>query len=168
MCQHVAQRTECARPRAQQVQIRKIVGFSVRFSPFGPPLSTPSPQTGGYMSTHNGKIGRLPLELREQVNQRLLDNEPADAILNWLNAQPAVQAMLARGFGGRPINPPNLSHWRTGGFQHWLRQQERRVLLLRQLALPPQPSPAAPQSSPTCRATASGAGGSCPIVPNQA
>ena len=69
------------------------------------------------MRIHNGKIGRLPRELREQVNQGLEDGVTARTILLWLNSLPAVQTMLARHFGGKPINEPNLSHWRTGGFR---------------------------------------------------
>lgn len=76
------------------------------------------------MRTPNGKIGRLPRELREQVNQRLADNEPSRPLLAWLNSLPAVQAILAAGFGGKPINQPNLNHWRTGGFRQWLYRQE--------------------------------------------
>jgi hypothetical protein len=84
-------------------------------------------------TTHNGKIGRLPKQIRDELNHRLEDGEPGGNILEWLNALPAVMAMLAVGFGGGQISAQNLSNWRRGGFQHWLKQQERRNLV-RELA----------------------------------
>jgi hypothetical protein len=48
--------------------------------------------------TRNGKIARLSQTLREQVNTRLADNQPADEILAWLTALPEAQAVLARNF----------------------------------------------------------------------
>ena len=76
--------------------------------------------------THNGKIARLPRDIREELNQRLDDGEPGGCLLEWLNS-------LSADFGGGRINAQNLSNWRKGGFQHWLRQQERRNLV-RELA----------------------------------
>ena len=81
------------------------------------------------MSTHIGNIGRLPREIREQVNQRLENGEPGGAILAWLNGQPAAQAILAARFGGKPVNEPNLSHWRAGGYQERLKQKEMQAAL---------------------------------------
>jgi hypothetical protein len=80
-----------------------------------------------FMTTHNGKIARLPRNIREELNHRLEDGEPGGGLLEWLNAQPAVQAVLAAEFGGSRINAQNLSNWRRGGYQHWLKQQERRA-----------------------------------------
>ena len=80
-------------------------------------------------TTHNGKIARLPRNIRDELNHRLDDGEPGGRILAWLDALPAVQAVLAAEFGGGAINPQNLSNWRKGGFQHWLKQQERRNLV---------------------------------------
>jgi hypothetical protein len=79
--------------------------------------------------THTGKIARLPQAIREQLNRRLDDGEPGGGLLEWLNTQPAVQAVLAAEFGGSRINAQNLSNWRRGGYQHWLKQQERRSLV---------------------------------------
>src|ERR1039458_71840 len=76
--------------------------------------------------THNGKIARLPRNIRDELNHRLDDGEPGDRILAWLNALPAVQAAE---FGGSKINAQNLSNWRKGGYQDWLKQQERRNLV---------------------------------------
>ena len=38
--------------------------------------------------TRNGKIARLPLEIREQLNRRLDDGEQGQPDLDWLNALP--------------------------------------------------------------------------------
>ena len=67
----------------------------------------------------NGKIARLPLALREQLNHRLADAELGEPLLAWLNALPEVQAILAAQFGGNPISKQNLSEWRAGGFLAW-------------------------------------------------
>jgi hypothetical protein len=72
-----------------------------------------------------GKIARLPLALREQVNTRLLNGQNARHILPWLNALPEVQALLEAEFGGESVNDQNLSAWRRGGYQQWLQRQER-------------------------------------------
>ena len=77
--------------------------------------------------THNGKIARLPRNIRDELNHRLENGEPGGRILEWLNALPEVQVVLAAEFGGNPINEQNLSNWRKGGYQDWLKQQERRA-----------------------------------------
>jgi hypothetical protein len=69
--------------------------------------------------THRGKIARLPLAVRQQLNGRLQDGEAAGSLLSWLNALPETQAVLAASFDGQPINEPNLSAWRQGGFRDW-------------------------------------------------
>lgn len=79
--------------------------------------------------TPNGKIARLPRNLRDELNHRLDDGEPGGRILAWLNALPAVQTVLAAEFGGGGVNAQNLSNWRKGGYQDWRKQQERRHLV---------------------------------------
>jgi hypothetical protein len=81
-------------------------------------------QIGGMHMNGNGKIARLPRPIREQLNQRLVDNEPGGTLLKWLNGAPAVQAVLKRDFGGLPVSKQNLSEWRTGGFKRWQAQRE--------------------------------------------
>lgn len=76
-------------------------------------------------NTPNGKIGRCPLHIREEVNRRLLDNEPAKKIIAWLHEQPEVLKVLDEYFGEEPISPQNLSEWRKGGYQKWLKRRER-------------------------------------------
>ena len=72
----------------------------------------------------NGKIARLPREIRDRLNRRLADAEGGDALLPWLNALPEVQTVLTQKFGGCPINKQNLSEWRAGGFAEWQTRQE--------------------------------------------
>jgi hypothetical protein len=72
-------------------------------------------------STRQGKIARLPYDVRMQVNRRLLDGQTGAEILSWLNALPAVQDRLQKLWKGRPISEQNLSEWRMGGYQDWLK-----------------------------------------------
>ncbi len=72
----------------------------------------------------NGKIARLPREIREALNRRLSDGEPGGPLLAWLNALPEVAAVLARDFGGCVISKQNLCEWRAGGFKEWQVRQE--------------------------------------------
>lgn len=71
-----------------------------------------------------GKIGRLPVAIRNEVNRRLFENESGAKIITWLNAQPDVLRVLDEYFGEEPITPQNLSEWRKGGYQDWLRRRE--------------------------------------------
>jgi hypothetical protein len=71
-----------------------------------------------------GKIGRLPHELRMKVNERLQDCESGETILEWLNGLPEVREMLREHFEGAPINKQNLSEWRVGGHEEWVRHNE--------------------------------------------
>jgi len=70
-----------------------------------------------------GKIARLPLAVREELNLRLLDNESGQAILAWLNDLEVTKEII-RSFGGEPVSDANLSLWRTGGFEDWLKERE--------------------------------------------
>ena len=85
------------------------------------------------MKARKGKIGSLPREIREEINERLLDGQLAPEILPWLNALPAVRDRLA----GRPragsgevaeITDGNLSEWRSGGFAEWLDNAKVRAM----------------------------------------
>ena len=53
------------------------------------------------MVTRTGKIARLPHNIREQINDRLLDGHSALSILPWLNDLPEVQAILQTQFEER-------------------------------------------------------------------
>jgi hypothetical protein len=64
------------------------------------------------------------LDIREQLNRRLQDGETGKDLVVWLNSVPEVQAVLKAEFGDRPVNEPNLSDWKTGGYQDWLVHQD--------------------------------------------
>jgi hypothetical protein len=81
--------------------------------------------------THRGKIGRLPESIREEVNVRLRRGEKGRGLCDWLNSLPEVQGLLAEEFGGKPVREQNVSEWRRGGHQQWLRLQEARELMER-------------------------------------
>jgi len=67
----------------------------------------------------NGKIARLPLAIRQELNRRLQDGERGSSLAEWLNGRPEVQAILAAQFNGAPISQDNLSQWRKGGYKNW-------------------------------------------------
>lgn len=76
------------------------------------------------MKTRNGKIARLPQEVREEVNLRLERSERSSQLLAWLNALPGVREFVQREFRGEPVSKHNLSQWRRGGFQDWLTRRD--------------------------------------------
>ena len=45
--------------------------------------------------TGRGKIARLPVELREELNRRIRNGEPGTGLIEWLNGLPEMQAVLA-------------------------------------------------------------------------
>jgi hypothetical protein len=81
------------------------------------------------MRARTGKIARLPGAIRHELNRRLDNGALGCDLVRWLNALPEVQRVLAERFAGKPITDDNISQWRHGGFQDWLRQEERRVRL---------------------------------------
>jgi hypothetical protein len=74
--------------------------------------------------TRIGKIARLPLAVREELNHRLANGELAQDLVAWLNARADVCAVLVASFDGRDISEQNLSEWKQGGFAEWHRHQE--------------------------------------------
>jgi len=76
--------------------------------------------------SRQGKIARLPKKIRDQLNLRLQDGEPGKQLAEWLNELAETKEMLAELFGGRPINEQNLTEWKQGGYQDWLRDEETR------------------------------------------
>jgi len=86
--------------------------------------ATPTSQPGlAAGRSRTGKIARLPLAIRQQLNQRLQNGEPGKDLIQWLNALPEVQAVLAAQFNGQPIMQNNLSRWKTGGYVRWEAEQ---------------------------------------------
>jgi hypothetical protein len=73
--------------------------------------------------SRNGKIARLPLAIRQELNQRLQNGEQGKLLVEWLNSLPEVQSILAAQFKGQPIVAPNLSAWRKGGYEDWEEEQ---------------------------------------------
>ena len=62
----------------------------------------------------NGKIARLPDAVRTSVNEMLDDGVEYPRIVDWLAEQ------------GHPnILPINISRWKDGGYEEWLKHQER-------------------------------------------
>lgn len=78
------------------------------------------------MKTRIGKIARLSRETREQLNLRLLNGELGTTLLHWLNELPETKNLVNSVFAGKPISKQNLSEWRHGGYQDWLRHQHRQ------------------------------------------
>ena len=72
----------------------------------------------------NGKIARLPREIRDALNRRLQNGEQGGPLLAWLNGLPQVRQTLVEGFGGVAISKQNLSEWRARGFAEWQARQE--------------------------------------------
>jgi hypothetical protein len=74
--------------------------------------------------TRNGKIARLPDNVRDELNTRLDLGEDGPALLDWLNAEPEVQECLKNLFEGVPVSKQNLSEWRLGGYREWQLREE--------------------------------------------
>jgi hypothetical protein len=83
------------------------------------------------MKTRIGKIAQLPKTIREELNRRLEDGLQGPELLPWLNSLPATKNVLARQFAGKPVTKCNLSDWRQGGYQDWLRLQGREKCIQR-------------------------------------
>jgi hypothetical protein len=85
-----------------------------------------------------GKIARLPLAVREKINQQLKDGLPTRQIAQWLNQDNAVKAVLKLQFDGEPISDNNLSEWRRGGFQTWQNEQAADATIKKTMAMLPK------------------------------
>jgi hypothetical protein len=70
----------------------------------------PSPEPN---KRRNGKVARLPKDVRDRINQLLLDG------VTYLGT---IQTL---GDVGKDLNEDNLANWKAGGYQDWLRQQQR-------------------------------------------
>jgi len=80
------------------------------------------------MSARHGKIARLPQSIREELNTRLLNGEPATVLVPWLNSQDNVRSILEAHFEGKPISEQNISNWRDGGFVDWYVREDWRAI----------------------------------------
>jgi len=68
----------------------------------------------------------MDLDIRNELNRRLQNGVAGPALVKWLNGKPGVKKLLAEQFDGRPVNEQNLSDWRQGGYQDWLRLEAAR------------------------------------------
>lgn len=73
------------------------------------------------MRTRIGKIARLPKWIRDQLNTRLENGEQGKKLVEWLNESDDVKEVLTQQFGGSLITENNLSEWKQGGYQDWLK-----------------------------------------------
>src|SRR5438128_9493553 len=62
-------------------------------------------------SRRNGKVARLPFALRQQINRMLDDGLEYKVIIKSL------------GPAGEHLNEDNISNWRLGGYQDFLKAQ---------------------------------------------
>jgi len=95
----------------------------------GSEIETETTAPGAGRGSRVGKIARLPWRVRENLNRRLLDGEPARRLVAWLNRLPEVRAVLRRDFDGRPVSDQNLSEWKHGGFRDYVAKVEADALL---------------------------------------
>jgi hypothetical protein len=77
------------------------------------PISNPLTPLISPGNRRTGKIARKPKEVRDRINHMLLDG------VSYLDI------IAALGDDGKDLNEDNLSRWRTGGYQEWLREQDR-------------------------------------------
>ncbi len=75
--------------------------------------------------SRKGKIARLPEDIRSELNLRLFNGQSGAKILPWLNELPETKAVLEEDFEGLRVTDQNLSEWRKGGYEEWLRRRER-------------------------------------------
>ena len=79
-----------------------------------------------YSPTRTGKIARLPRKIRDELNTRIEDGQPAVRLAKWLNSLSEVRKILAEDFHSRDINEQNLTDWKHGGYRDWQRQRAMR------------------------------------------
>jgi len=65
-------------------------------------------------NARTGKIARASYEVRKHVNELLRDGAPAKAVIAYLAAQ-----------GIKGVTDQNVTNWRDGGFQDFLKEQAR-------------------------------------------
>jgi hypothetical protein len=89
----------------------------------------PTQTTEAAPSAHRGrkgKIARLPLAIRQELDQRLQNGEQGRKLVEWLNGLPEVQAVMAAEFHGSPIREQSLSEWRKRGYKISLEERQMR------------------------------------------
>jgi len=84
--------------------------------PINPDLEFLAPQPDPN-HRRTGRIARLPKATRDQLNRMILDGVPYAEIIQKLGEE------------GKDLLEKNLTTWRAGAFQDWLRQQQRIELI---------------------------------------
>lgn len=75
-----------------------------------------------------GKVAHLPAAIRENINRMLYDGKTGKQIIAWLDAE------ATRSSGASyDISDSNISQWRAGGYQDWLKD-EAQIERIRQRA----------------------------------
>jgi len=75
-----------------------------------PEPEQPQPPQFRPTERRNGKVARLPKSVRDQINVMIEDGVPYLQIIERL------------GPAGQELNEQNLSNWKLGGYQDWLRE----------------------------------------------
>jgi hypothetical protein len=70
------------------------------------------------------KIGSLPCDVLDELNQRMVRGVKGPELLSWLNSEPEVREYLQEDWQGASITKQNLSEWRNGGHRRWLIAEE--------------------------------------------
>ncbi len=78
-----------------------------------------------------GKIARLPREIRQELNERLHEEEIGKSLAEWLNGLPEVQAVLKDQFEGALITEQNISEWRKRGYAEWVEHEDALEVAVR-------------------------------------
>jgi hypothetical protein len=78
------------------------------------PISNPLTPLISPGNRRKGKVARKPKEVRERINQMLLDG------ISY------IDLIAALGDDGKDLNDENIGRWQRGGYQEWLREQDRR------------------------------------------
>lgn len=73
---------------------------------------------------YRSKIGRLPVAVRIELCERMLDGAPGAALVAWLNRRADVRKAL-KAIGEARINEQNISAWRSTGYKAWLATRAR-------------------------------------------
>ena len=94
------------------------------------PVAWSSDRTGAGRVIQRGKMARLPLGIRQELNRRLQQGEAAAPLAEWLNGLPETQTALARDLGGPKVTIKNVAEWARGGFRDWQAKHdsERKIV----------------------------------------
>jgi hypothetical protein len=70
------------------------------------------------------KIGSLPCDVLDELNQRMVRGVKGPELLSWLNSNPEAREYLQSNWEDASITKQNLSEWRNGGHRRWLIAEE--------------------------------------------